>query len=444
MMIEINSQIFRGYDIRGIYPREINEPLAERIGEIFLNFLKGKKIVVGMDGRTSSLSLKKALFKGLKKRGAKIFDLGLCPTELVYFALFFLSADGGIMITSSHNPKEYNGFKIVKRGKEGALFLSGEKIKEKIFEKAKFQSGGSLKKVNIFDKYLDYLFKISSPQKIKPFKIVVDGSNGVASLIVSKIEKRLPLKIFPLNFKIDGNFSAHSPNPLEKGAVFQIKKEILKRKADFGFIFDGDGDRIFLIDERGKFLPAEIPLLLLARHFLSKRKGERIVYNLTCSQKVPQFIKKWKGRPIKSPVGYINISKRMRVHQAVMGGESSGHFSFRDYFFSDSAFLTFLLLLEEISKEEGALSQIVRSFALFPKEEISFPVKDKEKILKKALKKFKGKKEFLDGITFYFKDCWFNIRPSNTEEKIRVTIEAKKLSLLKEKKKELTELIIKN
>jgi len=440
--MKINFNIFRSYDIRGIYPQELDEEAAFKIGQGFIKYTKAKNVAIGRDCRISSPSLFIAISKGIIARGANVYDLGPVPTECLYFAVGHYGFDGGIMITASHNPKEYNGFKMVKKGME---WIRGREI-GKIIEKTYFKKArrkGKIKKINIWQDYFKHAFSFINIKKIKPFKVVIDTSNGMAGILIEKIEKKLPIKIIPLNFKPDGNFPAHSPNPLEELATKQISQKIIEEKADFGFIFDGDADRIFLIDEIGNLVRGDITLLLLAHYFLKKNPGAKIAYNLICSKAVPQFIEKWGGEPIKTAVGFVNVREGMIKKDGIMGGELSGHYCFKENFYSDSALITFLVLLQLISESGKRVSKMVRKLSPFAKSsEINFGVKGKEKVLNKIKKLYSdGRRDYLDGLSVEYDDWWFNLRPSQTEPILRLTIEAKTKKLLKEKKKELMRLI---
>ena len=441
----INTSIFRSYDIRGIYPGDLNEEIAYKIGQGFVKYAKPKNVVVGRDMRLSSPALFKALTKGIADMGVDVLDIGEVPTECVYFALGHYGYDKGIMITASHNPKEYNGFKLIKRKGNRVQFIKGTDIVG-VIEEDDFKKGekkAKIKDLDIWQDYLNHIFSFVDIKKIKPFKVVIDAGNGMAGKVIPLIEKKLPIKVISLNFDLDGSFPAHPSNPLSEGVPDQISKEIKEKKADFGFIFDGDADRIFLLDEKGNFKRGDITILLLAKYLLEKNPGNGVVYNLICSKAVPEFIKRWGGKPIRTPVGAVNVMEAISKNDGIMGGEVSAHYCFRDSFASDSGFIAFLILLQIISESDKKVSEITKELSPYAKEpEINFEVKDKKAILDKAKEKYSdGKQDYLDGITVEYDNWWFNIRPSNTEPLIRLTIEANTKELLEEKKKELTALI---
>ncbi len=442
--MKINPIIFKSYDIRGIYPKELNEDTAYSIGRAFARQTGAKKIAIGRDARLASPKLFLAIAKGIFDEGAKIYDIGQVPTECLYFAVGNYDFDAGIMVTASHNPKEYDGFKLVKKEGDNIKIISGKELF--LFMKdgeVKIGGEAETEQKDIWKNYINHIFSFVDLSEIMPPKIIVDASNGVAGIALEKIKDKLPVEIIPLNFEPDGNFSNHSPNPLLDGSADQIKEAILKEKADFGFIFDGDGDRIFLVDENGVLVKSDATISLLAKYFLKKNAGMGIASHATCSKAIPEFVEKWGGRHIKTKVGFIYIQEGLIKNNGIMGGELSGHYCFKDNFYSDSGMIAFLILLQIISKENKKVSELVKELSPYAKSsEINFEIKDKEAMLEKIKQKYPdGKQSFLDGITVEYKDWWFNVRPSNTEPLLRLTIEANTEQILQQKKEELTELI---
>src|SRR3989338_1866430 len=478
----VNQSIFKSYDVRGVYPAELNEPAALEVGRAFARLTVAKKVVVGYDARLSSPVLFKALLGGLFYEGVEVINIGQTPTEGLYFAVANYDVDAGIMITASHNPKDYNGFKMLKkesgemaiiRGKDLVPFIADldnyDKFKNSALDQLnarpnnKIHFSGPAKNTkakvqnkDILNDYLSYISYFFNKKDIKRFKIVVDASNGVMGRLIKKIKRSLPVKVIELNFKPDGNFPNHSPNPLDEGASNQIAQKITAKKADFGFMFDGDADRIFLVDERGQMVSADIVLLLLAKYFLSKNPrpkmgearperaaGMGIAYNLICSRSVPEFIVKWGGVPIRTQVGFVNVREGLINNNGIMGGELSAHYCFKDYWYMDSGMIAFLTLLQIISKEGKSVSEIVKELSIYaPPAQISFQIENKETVLEKVKQKYSnGKQDFLDGITVEYDNWWFNLRHSNTEPLLKLTIEAQTQELLEEKKKELSEFI---
>ncbi|MEK7569540.1 MAG: phosphomannomutase/phosphoglucomutase [Patescibacteria group bacterium] len=440
----LNDSIFKAYDVRGVYPTDLNEETAYLIGRAFGAYAKAEKMVVGCDARLSSPQLLKSLTAGINSQSISVIDIGLCPVELIYFAVASNDFDAGIMITASHNPKQYNGFKMVVKVGSDVSIIPGRELLPHVEEIKEITETSSkkLSDINFQDEYQKYILKFCNLKDIKKFKIVIDASNGVAGRTISLLESQLPADIIKLNFDPDGNFPNHSPNPLELNARDQITEAVKENKADFGLIFDADGDRIFLIDELGNFVPADITLLFLARHFLKGAKSAPIIYNLICSRAVPQFIRKWGGKAVRTAVGFVNVQKELKKSGGAMGGELSGHYCFRDFFNMDSGIFPFLILLEVFSKDNRNISEMVKELSLYSKVAVNFEVSDKEKILEKLKKEYAdGQQDFLDGITIEYSNWWFNVRPSNTEPILRLTIEADTQNLLSEKTKEIEEFI---
>ena len=440
----INSSIFKSYDVRGIYPGELNEGAAFAVVRAFVKHTNVKNVVVGHDARLSSPALFNALCAGLLVEGAKCISIGQMPTEGLYFAVGNYDFEGGIMITASHNPKEYNGFKMMTKGKHINWIRGKDLLPSVVLEDVYKNSEGEVTAFDIWPDYLQLMDSFFDASSIKPFTVAVDASNGVIGAVIEKIKGKLPVEIIPLNFEPDGNFPNHSPNPLEEGVSHQIAEKIKQEKADLGFMFDGDADRIFLVDEHGMQVSADVVLLLLAKHFLKKNPGMGIAYNLICSKSVPEFVKKWGGVPIRTQVGFVNVREGMIKNNGIMGGELSAHYCFRDYFYMDSGMVVFLTLLQIISSEGKSVSEIVRELSIYaPPFQKNFKIDDKDAMLQKVKAKYaEGKQDYLDGVTVEYKDWWFNLRPSNTEPLLKLTVEANTIELLEEKKKELVEFII--
>ncbi len=438
----INEKIFKAYDIRGTYPDELNEEAAYAVGRAFARRSKAKEIIVGSDMRLSGPALKQKLIQGITDEGINVLDVGLVSIDVVYTAVGIFGAAAGIMITASHNPSEYNGFKMVLKGME---WIRGIELKDDVFNLPSLErkKTGKIREQNILSRFINHILSFVDLKRIKPFKVVVDAGNGMAGKIVPLLESHLPIKIIPLNFKLDGSFPAHPSNPLLPESQRELSERVLSAGADFGVIFDGDTDRLFFIDEKGKFVRADITLLLLAKSFLAKEPGAGIIYNVICSKIVPEKVIAWGGRPVRSPAGYINIAKNMREHGGIMGGELSAHYSFRDNAWSDSGFIAWLILLQSLSGYNKPLSEIVGPFTKYAKgNEINIATQDIEDNLGKIKKRFKdGRQDYLDGVTVEYDDWWFNVRPSNTEPLLRITVEAANNEMLKAKTEEVLKVI---
>ncbi|MFA5197650.1 MAG: phosphomannomutase/phosphoglucomutase [Patescibacteria group bacterium] len=440
----MNPKIFKAYDIRGIYPDELNEETAYFIGQAYAQFAKAKKVVVGRDMRLGSESLSRKLIVGIASQGVNVDDIGLVPIDAVYFSAGKYEYDGGIMVTASHNPKEYNGFKMTIRDK-GTVMISGKELYSFLEDKTFAEQAvkGEINERDVISDYLNHVFNFVDLDNIKPFKVVVDAGNGMAGKIMPLLFEKLPCQMIPLNFELDGNFPAHPSNPLLPESQIEIKKKIVEEKADFGIIMDGDTDRLFFIDEKGEFIQADTTLLVLAKYFLEKEPGTGIAYNAICSRAVPEKVKEWGGRPLRSQVGFVNVAKAMKDGGGIMGGEVSAHYSFRDNYYADSGFIAFVILLSLISKENKKLSEIVSGLNPYYRlDEINMKTEKTEAIIAAAREKFKdGKQDELDGLTIEYKDWWVNIRPSNTEPLLRITIEADNKKIAEEKEKVMREFL---
>lgn len=438
----INQSIFKLYDIRGIYPQELNEQTAYLVGRAFARKAKAIEVVVGSDMRLSSPQLKEAVIRGITDEGVNVRDIGLIPIDAAYASVGVFGAEAAIMVTASHNPKEYNGFKMVLKNMQ---WVRGIELQQEVMQLPKLTPGikGLVREQEIYSQYIPHVLSFMKNKKIKPLRVVVDAGNGMAGKVMPMLAEHLSITMIPLNFELDGNFPAHPSNPLMPESQKQICEAVVKEKADFGIILDGDTDRLFFVDEKGTFIPADITLLLLAKLFLEREPGVGIAYNLLCSKVVAEMVKVWGGVPLRTKVGYVNVSAGMRENNGIMGGELSAHYSFRDNAYADSGFIAFVILLELLSGYEQPLSEIVQPFYKYAKSDANFKVENKEAVIEKIKEKYSdGKQDFLDGVTIEYKDWWFNVRPSNTEPLLRLTIEADNLGLLEEKKKELADFIL--
>ncbi len=436
----MNKAIFRSYDIRGVYPEDLNDETVFRLGQNFVEKTGAKHVIIGRDARLSSPDLFSSLSKGIVSRGADVYNIGQVPTEALYFSVAFYQYEGGIMITASHNPKEYNGFKMVKREEDRIEIIRGKDMAE-ISKLPSVEKVGEIKELNIWDDFISHVFSFVDVSKISPLRVVIDASNGMAGKALPRILERLPIETINLNFNLDGNFPSHSPNPLEEESKKEISEVIKKQKADLGFIFDGDGDRIFLLDEKGNFKRGDMTLLLLAKHFLKESPGRGIAYNAMSSRAVPDKIKEMKGNPIRTKMGFINVRKGLMEKEGIVGGETSGHYCFKKNFYCDSGLIAFLVLLQVISQSDKKASELV-SESYYRLTDLNFKVKDREAVLEELKNNYSdGKQDFLDGITVEYEDWWFIARPSNTEPLLRVAIEADSENLLERKRKEIEKII---
>jgi phosphomannomutase len=444
--LNITPSIFKAYDIRGIYPNELNNDVAYLIGKAFVRYLNPRMVVIGRDMRLSSDALFKSLARGITEAGADVIDIGLCTSDALYFTVGKFGYDSGAMITASHNPPEYNGIKMCK---EEAVPLSGkegiEQIKEIILKRdfSNPEKKGEVRNQDIQADYIQHLLSFIEPQKIKPFKIVADAGNGIAGKVLPDFFSHLPCKLIPMFFELDGSFPNHVPNPMIPENMVPLRKKILEEKADFGVAFDGDADRMFLVDEKGVTLGGDIVAALVAKSLLKKEKGATILYNVPCSRTVREVIQQNGGIPIRTPVGHALIKPLMKKYNAIFGGEHSGHFYFRKNYFADSGMIALSVCLELLSEEDKPLSQLVSSIDhYFRTGEINSRVENVPKKLEAIESQYKNAKiDHLDGITIEYPDWWFNLRPSNTEPLLRLNLEANTEELLEQKKSEVLNLI---
>jgi phosphomannomutase len=445
-MTKIDQRIFKAYDIRGTYPDQLNEEVAYKVGRALVEYLKPENVTVGRDMRLSSPKLYEALTKGIVEGGCDVVDIGLVSTDCLYFAVGKFGYDAGVMITASHNPPEYNGFKMCRKE---AVPLSGEagidQIKE-LMLKNNFpapQKLGIIRKHDIESAYVQHLLSFVDKDKIKPFKIVVDAGNGMAGKIIPKLFSHLQPKVVPMFFELDGSFPHHLASPIEPENIASLREKVLMEKADLGAAFDGDADRMFLVDENAFPLGGDMVTALVAKNLLKKEKRATILYNLICSKAVPQIIESSGGKAVRTRVGHALIKPLMKKYNAVFGGEHSGHFYFRNNWFADSGLIALLVCLELISEENQPLSALVKSIdPYFRSGEINSRVDDIPKKLKEIEERYSsGKIDHLDGVTVDFGDWWFNVRPSNTEPLLRLNIEANTKGRLEGKKEELLKLI---
>lgn len=446
-MERLNS--FKAYDIRGKVPSELNAELAYKTGRAFANLINAKKVVIGHDIRKSSAEISEALASGLSDSGADVIDIGLCGTEMVYFGTPFLDADGGIMITASHNPPEYNGMKFVKRDSVPVGYNSGLNEVEKMILNNQLgeiaSNKGKYSKIDIMTDFISNLKKFYDSKKIKPFTVVVNAGNGCAGLAVDAIEKDLPIKMIKVFNKPDSNFPNGVPNPLLPENRQPTINAVLHNKADLGVAWDGDYDRCFFFDEEGNFIEGYYIVGLLAKSILKNHPGESIVHDPRLTWNTLEIVKANGGKAVQSVSGHAYIKEKMREVNAIYGGEMSAHHYFRDNAYSDSGMIPFLLTMQLMSEENKKLSELVEQMiSKYPcSGEINSTIPDPAKKLKEIEKLYSdGMVDKTDGLSVEY-DTWrFNLRMSNTEPIIRLNVEAKNdYKLMKEKTDELLKII---
>ncbi len=447
--MKIKENIFKAYDVRGIYPDELNEDTAYAIGLGTANVLGARSGVVAHDMRLSSPQLAGAVINGLRDGGVDVTNIGLISTDGLYFAVGKYGFESGVMITASHNPPKYNGMKVCERD---AVPLSGDgKLADvkRLIEEDKLNKSskrGELVEKNVIQDYVKHALGFVDVSRIKPFKIAVDAGNGMAGMIMPEVFKHLKCSLIPLYFELDGSFPNHPASPIEPENVADLKAKIKETGADLGAAFDGDADRVFLIDEKGRTLGGDMVTALVAKALLKKNPGSTILYNLICSKAVPELIKSLGGKAVRTRVGHALIKPLMREYDAIFGGEHSGHFYFRDNWFADSGLIAFLVCLELISEANMPLSEQVASFDHYVRSgEINSHVKDIKGKLREIEAAFKdGKIDKLDGVTVDYGDWWFNVRPSNTEPLVRLNVEANNRELLEKMTNRVLEVIRSN
>jgi phosphomannomutase len=442
------SAIFKAYDVRGVYGKDLTEEVAYKIGRAFVSFSKCKDVIVGYDMRVSSPKLSKAFMKGINDQGANAIDIGQVSTDGLYFASGFFKK-AAVMFTASHNPRDYNGLKFCRANAVPINENTGLNKIKTIIEKNKFKNkikkGKSIKK-NILNDYVKHVLSFISKNQIKNLKIAVDAGNGMAGKIIPLIYKNLPVKIIPLYFKLDGTFPNHPADPSKYENMKELQEIVKKDKCDFGMAFDGDADRIFFVDENGNVVNSSLIAALVIKNILQKHRNEKIIYNLVCSRIVPETIGKYGGKAVIERVGHSFIKDTMRKINALFACEHSAHYYFRHNFNADSGMIASVIVAEIISKENKPLSKLLEEFEVYFKiEETNFEVKDKIKKMQQIKNHYKNKNPkkimTMDGVSVEFEDYWFNVRPSNTEPLLRLNLEAVSKEIMKEKMKEVVKLM---
>jgi len=455
----MNQSIFKAYDIRGIYPDDINEentPLI--INAIYQFFIKkiGKKnltVVLGRDMRVSSPKLHQVAKKTLVDSGATVIDIGLSSTPTVYFAVNHYQYHAGIQISASHNPGQWNGFKFFYRKGGNLIKVSRETGMEEVKKyalKNQFinskKTGKVIQKKDVVKDEVNFALKLIKP-KINKFKIVVDTANAMGSTYIDEVFKKTNCKLIKLNFTLDGTFPSHEANPQKFETLKELQKIIVQKKADFGIATDGDGDRIFFVDEKGQIVPATIISALIAREILKKNKNEKILVDIRYTRNTTHIVQKLGGKVILNVVGHALITKKLNDVNGAFSGESSGHFFFRETGGGESSIMVIYYLLDVLSRSKKPLSKIVAELMTsFESGEYNFELPketNKEKFLEKILKNYSdGKLNQMDGISVDYPDWRFNIRSSNTEPLIRLNLEGDNKNLMEEKLKEVKDLIL--
>jgi phosphomannomutase len=444
----LDPKVFKAYDVRGLYPEELDEAGAYAIGRAYVDEFEPRRIAVGRDMRLSSPAMADAVMRGAADSGADVADLGLVGTEMVYFAVGDLELEGGIAVTASHNPKEYTGMKIVRRG---ALPVGGDSglldIRTRAMSGARHEPGpvGTITQEDIWPRFVERVLSFIEVTAVNPLRVVIDAANGMAGAMLPPVLERLPINAVRCYFEPDGTFPNHEPNPLLPENREFIVRKVTAESADLGVAFDGDADRCFFVDDTGEFVPGDFVTALLADSTLEKEPGGKILYDVRASWAVPETIKRAGGIPLVNRVGHAFFKHRMREEGAVFGGEVSGHYYFRDFSQADSGVIPFLLMLELVSKRDQKLSQILRPYKerYFITGELNTPVVDVALKLQELKERFgsEGQISHLDGLSVDADDWHMNVRPSNTEPLLRLNLEALSPELMERKRDEVLAVI---
>ncbi len=446
-MLEPN--VFKAYDVRGLYGEELDEEGAYAIGRAYVDEFEPRGIAVGRDMRVHAPAMAGAVIEGATDGGADVVDIGMVGTEMLYFAVGELDLDGGIAVTASHNPKEYTGMKIVRRG---ALPVGGESglldVRDRALAlegKPQGQSPGQVRKEDVYPAFVEKVLSFVDVAAVKPLRVVIDAANGMAGAMLPPVLARLPVDALTCYFEADGTFPNHEPNPLLPENREFIVDKTRDTDADLGVAYDGDADRCFFVDDAGYFVPGDFVTALLAESILEREPGGKVIYDVRASWAVPETIERAGGVPLVNRVGHAYIKHRMREEDAVFAGEVSAHYYFRDFSQADSGVIPFLLMLELISKRGRKLSEILEQYRsrYFITGEINTPVSDVALKLSELEERFapEGNVSHLDGISIVSDDWHFNVRPSNTEPLLRLNLEARSQELMERKRDEVLDVI---
>jgi phosphomannomutase len=439
------SRIFKAYDVRGVVPDELDAAIARRIGAAFTRLTDGRPILIGRDCRLSSPELAAALADGITAEGRDVIDLGLASTDLLYFASGALDLPG-IMLTASHNPRQYNGLKFCLPGARPVGEDSGLRDIRALVESGMEPSGGPTGRIetrDLLDAYVNHVLRFVDVDAMRPLVVAADTANGMGGLVVPAVMARLPVTLHHLYPELDGTFPNHPADPLEPENLRDLRAAVLDHEADVGLAFDGDADRVFLVDERAQDVSGSILTALVAASMLRAEPGAKIVHNLICSWVVPETIRAAGGVPVRTRVGHSFIKQIMAETGAVFGGEHSGHYYFRDNYGADSGLIAAVIALAELSASGSTLSKLLAPYRRYVTSgEINSTVRDQAGTIEAlATVLADGKQDRLDGLTVEYEDWWCNVRPSNTEPLLRLNVEARTEALLDTKTAMLLEII---
>ncbi len=443
------ASLFKAYDIRGVVGSELTPDIAYRIGRAMVAYLKPASVAVGRDMRLSGEALSAALIDGIRDAGADVTDLGLVSTDALYFAVGRYDFPAGVMITASHNPTEYNGFKICREQARAISMDEGiGQIRDLVVANDFGEptgKRGDLSQRDVLSDFAAFMLGQIDRSAIRPLKIAIDAGNGMAGRMTPPVFDQLPIEVVPLYFELDGTFPNHEANPIEPENTAELRRVVVDQRCDLGVAFDGDADRMFLIDEKGEFIGGDITTAMVSISMLSKNPGASIVYNLVCSRSVPETIERDGGTAIRSRVGHSFIKALMRERDAVFGGEHSGHFYFRDNWYADSGLLACLKVLELVSIANQPVSAVVEPIDTRARSgEINTEVIEPDRILRSVEEHYAAEGaviDHLDGLTVGFRDWWFSLRSSNTQPLLRLNVETDDKSAIKRRTDEVLAMV---
>lgn len=452
----INPSIFKAYDIRGVYPTDLNEEGVKQIVRAIYSFFREKKgsnsplaLALGRDMRLSSPSLHKVAQETLVSCGATVVDLGLVATPTFYFAVHHHMLDGGIQITASHNPKEYNGIKIAYRGDNGLVKVGkttgmAEIKKRSLAGVVPTTASGTLQRLpNLLEEEVEYALAITGNPTIAPFTIVADAANAMGALYIESLFKRIPGRLVRMNFELDGTFPVHQADPLNHETLVDLQRRVVEEKADLGLAPDGDGDRLFFINEQGAVISASLITALIAREILTKHPHEKILFDIRYILTPKKIVEENEGTPIITKVGHAFITEKLNKTGGYFAGESSGHYFFRETGNAESQLPVIVTVLAAMTREQRKLSEIIKELQRSVESgEINFKVTNAQEILTKLQESYKdGELSTLDGVSIAYESWRFNVRTSNTEPLLRLNVEAFTQNVMEAKRDELIRLI---
>lgn len=448
--MQIDESIFKAYDIRGIYGQNLDTELAQKVGKAFVKIVNPTQVIIGRDGRISSPDIQKALVESILSIGVNVIDVGMVSTDMYYHACATKGLPG-IMVTASHNPKEYNGFKMVRKipyllsGDDGIQDMKKAILDDNLPPLS--QTPGIYTELNVMEEFIQKILSLVDVKTLKPLKIIADTANGMVGPSITELLKHIPqITLTPMYFDPDGNFPNHGGDPLQEENRAELQERVAAEGADLGVAFDPDGDRFFCIDKKGRFVSGDFMTAILSKYFLHKHPGATIVYDIRASDAVPNVITELGGKALYNKVGHAFIKRRMMDENAVFGGEVSGHYYFADYYFCDSGLAPMIFLIDLLSHTGQTLDQMVDELEskYFISGEINTKGVDSQKVFTLLDEKYKTQATEIitvDGITYRFSDWHFNVRTSNTEPLIRLNLEATSQKLMEEKRDEVISII---